>query len=59
MRLPGILLGHEVTFTPRLGSGPYGPVWGDPVTVRCHLDEQTRLVRDTGGGEVTSTSTVY
>lgn len=57
--LPGWLLGHEVTVEPYEGSGPYGEVYGSPVVVRCFLDQQTRLVRDAGGNQVTSSTTFY
>ncbi|MBT2505156.1 hypothetical protein J7I98_04435 [Streptomyces sp. ISL-98] len=59
MRIPAYLLRHQIVVEPLLGDGPYGPKYGDPVTVRCFLDEQTRTVRNPGGDEVTSSSTAY
>lgn len=52
-------LRHQVTVEPYLGDNGYGPQYGDSVTVRCFLEEKTRLVRDPDGREVTSSSTVY
>lgn len=59
MLIPGFLLRHQVTVEPYLGDGGYGPQWGDPVSVRCFLEEKTRLVRAPDGREVTSSSTFY
>lgn len=59
MIIPGWLLRHEVTVEPYLGTGPHGPKYGPPAVVRGFLDEETRLVRDPAGDEVTSTSTLY
>lgn len=58
-RIPGWLLVHGVTIEPYQGAGAYGDVYGPPTDVRCFLDQQTRLTRDTGGNTVTSTSTVF
>ncbi|MFF9910619.1 hypothetical protein [Streptomyces sp. NPDC013457] len=57
--LPGYLLGHTVTVEPFEGHSAYGPLYGDPVAVRCFLDDQTRTVRDRTGREVTSSATFY
>ncbi|GAA4684530.1 hypothetical protein [Streptomyces youssoufiensis] len=57
--IPGWLLRHQITVEAYQGDGPYGPVYGPPVAVRCFLDEATRLVRDPSGDEVTSSSTAY
>lgn len=59
MLIPGFLLRHQITVEPYEGDGPYGPVYGAPVVVRCFLDQATRLVRNPGGEEVTSSSTAY
>lgn len=58
-RIPGFLLRHQVTIEPYDGSSAYGPLYGAPVTVRCFLDEQTRLVRAADGHDVTSNATLY
>ncbi|WP_336214386.1 hypothetical protein [Nonomuraea sp. LPB2021202275-12-8] len=57
--LPEWLLQHEATIEPYLGDGAYGPVWGPPVTVRCLVDDERRLVRDEQGLEVVSDTTLY
>ena len=58
-RLPRWLLRHRITVEPLTGQGPYGPVYGPPLAVRCFLDAQTRMVRDPGGDEVVSATTAY
>lgn len=58
-RIPGFLLRHRITVEAYEGSGAYGPVYADAVTVRAFLDAKTRLVRSPDGDEVTSTSTAY
>lgn len=57
--IPAFLLRHQVTIRPLLGEGPFGPAFGDPVTVRCFVDERRRLVRGPTGSEVVSEATVY
>lgn len=57
--IPGWLLRHTVTVRALSGQGPYGPVYADPRAVRCFLDQQTRMVRNAAGDEVTSSSTFY
>lgn len=59
MKLPGMWLRHEVTVEPYEGDGAAGPIYGDAVTVRCFLEEKTRLVRAKDGREVTSGATFY
>jgi hypothetical protein len=59
MVIPGMLLRHEVTVEAWEGQTPYGPKYAAPVVVRCFLDEQTRMVRNPAGEEVTSSSTLY
>jgi len=57
--IPGFLLRHTVTVEPLEGEGPFGPAFGDPVEVRCFVDERRQLVRDDEGAEVVSSTTVY
>ncbi|MET9954212.1 hypothetical protein ABZ135_22050 [Streptomyces sp. NPDC006339] len=57
--LPAFMLGHEVVVEPYAGASAYGPSYGTATTVRCFLDQQTRVVRDPTGQEVTSSSTFY
>ncbi|MDX3065396.1 hypothetical protein PV518_25005 [Streptomyces sp. ND04-05B] len=59
MKLPGFLLRHEVTVEAKEGEGPYGPTYAAPVTVRCFVEQKTRLVRNAEGDEVVSSSTVF
>lgn len=58
-RLPHRWLRHTVAIEPYEGDSAYGPVYAGPVVVRCFLDEKNRLVRNSEGHEVTSTSTFY
>lgn len=57
--LPGWLLRHRITVEPYQGAGAYGPVYGPPVTVRCLLDQQTRMVRAPDGADTVSGTTAY
>ncbi|WP_282795182.1 hypothetical protein [Streptomyces sp. CC224B] len=59
MLIPDYLLRHEVVVEAWEGEGPYGSKYGPPTAMRCFLDEQTRMVRNPAGEEVTSSSTVY
>lgn len=59
MKLPGFLLRHKVTVEAKQGEGPYGETYAAPVTVKCFLEQKTRLVRSAEGDEVVSSSTVY
>ncbi|NLE82330.1 MAG: hypothetical protein GX610_22685 [Rhodococcus sp.] len=53
------LLPHTVTYKPMLGNGPYGPVFGDPVTARARVQFQRRMVRTAQATEVMSAATIY
>jgi hypothetical protein len=57
--IPAALLGHKVWVEPFLGNSATGPRYGPASEVRCFVEEKTRLVRDPGGEEVTSSSTFY
>lgn len=60
MRIPSRLLPHTILLKPYLGSGAYGDVWGDPITVeRANVEQTNRLVRTTDSREVVSSTTVY
>ncbi|MFE7273040.1 hypothetical protein [Streptomyces sp. NPDC057623] len=59
MKLPGMWLRHTVIVEPYEGNSAVGPLYGEPVTVRCFLEEKNRLVRAPDGREVTSSSTIY
>ncbi|WP_122262224.1 hypothetical protein [Ornithinimicrobium cerasi] len=57
-------LAHTITVEPLLGTGSYGKVYGDPLTLSPEdgtgvmVDETTRLVRTATGSEATSTTTI-
>jgi hypothetical protein len=57
--LPAWLMVHQITVEPYTGNSAYGPLYGPAVAVRCFLDQQTRMVRNPAGDDVTSTSTAY
>lgn len=57
--IPRFLLRHTVQVEPLVGEGPFGPLFGSPVTVRCFRDDKRRLVRDASGTEVVSETTLY
>ncbi|MGI5162650.1 hypothetical protein [Microbispora sp. CA-102843] len=57
--IPAFLLVHTVSVEPLTGEGPFGPAFGDPVEVRCFVDEKRSLVRDNEGAEVVSSTTVF
>lgn len=57
--IPGFLLRHTAIVEPLTGEGPFGPVYGSAVTVRCFADDKRRLVRDKEGSEVVSQTTLY
>lgn len=60
MRIPTRLLPHTVIIRPHLGAGAYGDVYGEPQTVkRANVESTRRLVRNTEGHEVVSSTTVY
>ncbi|WP_435595167.1 hypothetical protein [Tsukamurella tyrosinosolvens] len=57
--IPKRLLPQQVTYTPYLGEGPEGPVYGDPMTVPARIQFGSALVRDAQGDAlVVSASTV-
>lgn len=49
---------HQDTAKPYQGTGAYGPVYGDPVPVECWIEDVVKLVNDSKGQEVVSTTTV-
>lgn len=57
MRLPAWWLRHTVVVEPYLGEGGTGPVYGPPVTVRCHLERSTESQRR-GSDRAPRTSTL-
>ncbi|MEE1814211.1 hypothetical protein PUR59_04145 [Streptomyces sp. SP18ES09] len=59
MLIPRFLMRHRVGIEPYLGSTSKGRAYGPSTTIRCFIDEQTRMVRSPAGEQVTSSSTVY
>lgn len=59
MTLPAFWLKHQVTVEPYDGASGAGPLYGTPVTVRCWLEQKTRMVRAPDGREVTSSTRFY
>lgn len=57
--IPSNLLRHTIVVEAYAGDGAYGPLYAPPVEVACWLDQKTRMVRDSQGRQVTSTSTAY
>lgn len=57
--IPKRLLPQSLTFRPLIGSGPYGDMYGDPVTVPARVQFGNKLVRDASGSEVVSSATIY
>ncbi|GAA0638243.1 hypothetical protein GCM10010174_70120 [Kutzneria viridogrisea] len=57
--IPAWLLRHTATIEPYEGTGAAGPIYGAPVTVRCFVDDVSRLVRSGDGTEAVSSATLY
>lgn len=50
---------HTVTVKSHLGASAYGDRFGDPVPVPCFVEDDVKLIRDSDGNEVVSSTTVY
>jgi hypothetical protein len=50
--VPSWLLRHTAVIEPFDGSGPAGPIYGPPVTVKCFHDAQVKLIRTGTGTEL-------
>lgn len=58
--IPRWLLRHRITIEPYTGEGPYGPVYGPPVTdVRAFVEAKRRRVLDDKGARVVADTTAY
>ncbi|GAB2918688.1 hypothetical protein ACFMQL_20545 [Nonomuraea fastidiosa] len=57
--LPDWLLRHVAVIEPFQGEGAYGVIYGPPVTERCLVDDERRLVRDAQGAETVSDTTIF
>lgn len=51
--IPSAVLPHKVQVQAYLGSGAEGPLYADPVTIRCRLDRTRKMARDAKGQTVT------
>ncbi|WP_131104028.1 hypothetical protein [Ornithinimicrobium sufpigmenti] len=57
-------LAHTITVRTKLGTGSYGPIYAEPVTLTPEdgtgvlVDEETRLVRAADGTEAVSSTTI-
>lgn len=57
--IPDWLLVHTITVEPTDGESPYGPTYGEPITVACNWQGEVRLVRASDGTEVVSSGTAF
>lgn len=55
-QLPGFIMRHHCKVTPFLGTNAVGEVYGQEVEIRCHFIEQIKMVRNSNGEEVASSS---
>lgn len=53
------VLPQTVVIQNYVGSGPTGPVYGDPITWPARVEFSYKLVRDKSGAQVVSASQVY
>lgn len=53
------LLHQTATVERYEGDGAYGPVYADPATIACRVEQGTQLVRDAQGDEVVSSVRLY
>lgn len=56
--LPDWCTPHTAILRKFLGQGGMGPSYADPVEIRCFVLDEVKLVRNTAGDEVVSSSTV-
>lgn len=54
MRIAGYLLRQTVTLEMPRGQGAYGPLYADPLSVRCRIEPKRRRVRTAAGVELVS-----
>lgn len=53
------LFNQTVTVETYLGTGVKGPTFAAPASVLCFVDDSRKLVRDSTGEQVVSSTTVY
>jgi len=59
MKIPKALLRERLVIRPYLGTGAYGPVWGDPQEVQGHVEPGFRVVTDRQGNEVVASAVAF
>jgi hypothetical protein len=52
-------MAQSVLVTPCIGYGPYGPIYGDPVTYDCHVKQKVKNIIDKTGTEAVSHCQIY
>lgn len=57
--LPSYFTPHEASGRAKTGSGGMGPIFAAPVTFECFVVDEVKLVRDSGGAEVVSSTQVH
>ena len=55
-QMPAFMQRHTCQVEPFLGTNAVGEVYGASTTVRCHFVEQVKMVRNSNGEEVASSS---
>ena len=59
VKIPEFMLTTAIEVTPYLGSGAYGPMWGDPFNIRGRVQPESRLIRDSDGAEVVASGRLF
>ncbi|TDC87591.1 hypothetical protein E1292_46580 [Nonomuraea deserti] len=59
MLIPEWVFTHEAAIEAFLGDGAYGPIFAAPVTERCLVDDERKLVRNAEGSETVSDTTIF
>lgn len=57
--IPPWLLRHTVVVEPYEQEGPFGPEYGDAVTVRSFVDDRTQKILDNTGEEIVARTVIY
>lgn len=55
-QIPGFVMRHRCVVESFLGTNAVGEVYGLPAEIRCHFIEQIKMVRNSNGEEVASSS---
>lgn len=59
MKLPAFAFPHRIQVERLSGQGALGPVFADATTEAAFVEDKNRLVRDSRGDQVVSSTTVY